>query len=127
MKKIMIGVALGVFVFVALFSIWGTMRELEREAQEEEREEEGWAAERQELEAMAVCRNHVEERLVAPASAKWPWDDSQVIHHLGGKRYRAQTHVDSQDASGAMLRTPVDCIVQQTEIGIWKLESLNME
>ena len=78
------------------------------------------------MSAWARCQEFTEERLVSPASAKWPWDNRPYTSHLGAGRFRVQTHVDSQNAFGAMLRTPVGCVVQKKGTS-WTLESLSME
>ena len=141
----------GFLVMVGLFLIYGlawsfltdagrTARQEDRRKSEEiaaarerakEREERG-AAESESLEedlmsAWARCQGFAEGRLVSPASAEWPWDNRPYTSHLGAGRFRVQTHVDSQNRFGAMLRKPVDCIVQKTGSNKWRLESLDME
>lgn len=63
-------------------------------------------------EAWTVCKQAVERRLVAPRTAKWPWNYNQHTTELGGGRYRVDAHVDAQNAFGAMIRNRVHCMVR---------------
>ncbi len=128
-------ISLGVLIVFFLGAIWflGVLfpsEEAEKRANERLREEHK-VAEQEQLEedlmsAWAMCQESTEERLVSPSSAKWPWDNRPHTRHLGSGRFRVRTYVDSQNAFGAMLRTPVDCVVQKTGTS-WRLESLDME
>ncbi len=59
--------------------------------------------------ACVVCQGAAEERLVSPATADWPWDACQGVTHLGNGQWRMQSHVDSQNRMGALIRITVDC------------------
>ncbi len=51
----------------------------------------------------------MEQKLVAPASAKWNW--GEFVRFTGTpKGYGFQASVDSQNRFGAMLRTRFNCI-----------------
>ena len=130
---------LGVLCLVVVLNYYVFTSEEERQQFEQEMEAERIREEEEErratrekrleedlMSAWAMCQEFTEERLVSPSSANWPWDNRPYTSHLGGKRYQVQTHVDSQNRFGAMLRTPVDCVVQKKGTS-WTLESLSME
>ena len=128
-------ISLGVLIVFFLGAIWflGVLfpsEEAEKRANERLREEHK-VAEQEQLEedlmsAWAMCQELTEERLVSPASAEWPWDNRPHTKHLGAGRFQVKTHVDSQNRFGAMLRAPVNCVVQKKGTS-WRLESLSME
>ena len=64
--------------------------------------------------AILACQNFVERRLRAPSSAEWPRmaGDAVETDHLGQGRYEVHTHVDAQNAFGAMIRNEVKCTVE---------------
>ncbi len=76
--------------------------------------------------AHAITRQFVEDILVSPATADWPWQ-AKEINYLGEGRYRVRTYVDSQNRFGAVIRSDVDAVVKWTTGDTWKLESLSVE
>ena len=76
--------------------------------------------------AYIMCQQFTEKRLTSPGSADWPFAGARSTTTLPANRYRVQTHVDSQNTFGAMLRTQVDCIVR-VEGQEWFLESIALE
>lgn len=67
-----------------------------------------WNSSRTELTAQMICRQSIEARLKAPATAQWSngevgrWDKHP-------KFFLARYTVDSQNSFGAMLRTAFEC------------------
>lgn len=55
---------------------------------------------------------YVEERLVAPSTAKWPgiFDGRRDVKSLGRGKYRVKSWVDSENRFGAMLRMHYECV-----------------
>lgn len=62
--------------------------------------------------AMTLCRKNVEKQLDAPGSAKWQGVTSATIEKdATGEKWGIRTHVDSDNALGASVRTEVVCEV----------------
>lgn len=76
--------------------------------------------------AFVACQAAAEQRLRSPATAEWPSSRASNIEHLGSGRYRVRTHVDAQNAFGAMIRSNVDCAVRFTTQRSWVLDSITM-
>jgi hypothetical protein len=80
--------------------------------------------------ACLVSHDFVKDRLKAPASAKFQnCGDATVV--VTGSRYKVESHVDSQNSFGAMLRSQYVAIVDyQGSSGgeeNWRLASIDIE
>ncbi len=64
------------------------------------------------IEAFVQCQGHVENKLKAPASAKFPFLDFKPLMSANNV-FTIQSYVDSQNSFGAMLRTNWICRIQQ--------------
>lgn len=70
--------------------------------------EKNWQQQDHSVDALSVSRMLVKQKLLAPASAKFPSAvfDGAIGHvHRQGQTYRIESYVDSQNVFGAMLRT----------------------
>lgn len=76
--------------------------------------------------AWVMAQKFVEDRLVSPSTAKWPWDWSDHVLHMGQGKYMIRSYVDSQNSFGAIIRTNILCVVKHEEGDRWSLESLDM-
>jgi hypothetical protein len=81
--------------------------------------------------AEALCQELVEARLVSPASADFPWLADRRVRRLR-HRYIVQSHVDSQNLLGAVLRTHYTCEVQMSggdwaDPDNWKVIKLDLQ
>jgi hypothetical protein len=75
--------------------------------------------------AELMCQQFIEDRLKAPATAKYaPLGREGAVEFLGDSTYQVLSYVDSQNSFGAMLRTKYLCEVQYVENDRWKLVSL---
>jgi hypothetical protein len=85
------------------------------------------AIERERLPAKAwvACQQFVGQRLIAPGSAKYPWDFQSHVSEIGPGRFRAAAYVDAQSGFGALLRKPFVCEVHQ-DGDRWRLDALAM-
>jgi hypothetical protein len=79
-----------------------------------------------EVAAYTACQEFVEDRLVAPSTAKFGGGPSQVTDSLGGSRYEVATYVDAENSFGAMIRNNFTCVVERTG-DTYRLESLEMQ
>jgi len=77
------------------------------------------------VEAWVATRFMIEDRLVAPSTAKFHGGASNVVY-LRDNRYRVEGSVDSQNSFGAMIRTTFQAIVRDEgdEHQTWVLEDL---
>lgn len=64
------------------------------------------------LTAFVDCKNFVERRLRAPATAAFADFEGQRVQDLGGDRFRVTSWVDAENAFGAKLRTIYGCTVR---------------
>lgn len=64
--------------------------------------------------AYGAAQRIIERHLKSPASAKFPLSSasSVKISQLGKCKYRVESYVDSQNAFGAMIRTPFSITVE---------------
>lgn len=64
--------------------------------------------------AYGAAQRIIERHLKAPASAKFPLSNSSSvrINAVGKCKYRVESYVDSQNAFGAMVRTPFSITVE---------------
>lgn len=59
-----------------------------------------------------LCESAMTRQLRSPASADYPFGHVTNVTGIGGSRYRLVSHVDSQNAFGAQLRTRFRCVVE---------------
>lgn len=79
-------------------------------------------------EAWVMCQEFVNDKLMSPASAKYPAGTGKdYVTYLSTGQYRFKAYVDSHNAVGVMLRTKFDCTVSNTGPDKWRLDSLAME
>ncbi len=74
--------------------------------------------------AYIQCQKFTEERLKSPKSADWPLLDVKTIK-IAEHTYMVQSHVDSQNAFGAVIRTQVDCVVRLQD-DTWILDAIDL-
>ena len=53
--------------------------------------------------AIADAQSHISELLISPSTAKFAWDSN--VTRIGKNGYEVNTHVDSQNAFGAEVRS----------------------
>lgn len=80
--------------------------------------------EHEEVEAWVMCQDFIEDRLVSPGSAKYPWGYSDYTTYLGDGSYRVRAYVDSQNSFGALIRTQFECKITYVGDETWHLDSL---
>ncbi len=78
--------------------------------------------------AYSVCKQFVEKRLRAPASAKFPstGDENVLSTHHGGGVYEVVAYVDSQNSFGALIRSTFTCNVEWQRGDEYKLTNLSL-
>ena len=75
-----------------------------------------------------MCEQFVKGRLRAPKTAEFArMSESQVQEGDLPGEYFVRSHVDAQNAFGALIRNPYDCVVQDTCGGNYKLTALKMD
>ncbi len=77
--------------------------------------------------AFSICKQFVEKRLRAPASAKFPPSSEAATTDMGGGRFRVLSYVDSQNGFGALIRNNFDCSVRWTSGTSWSLDKLDLQ
>jgi hypothetical protein len=65
-------------------------------------------------EAIVLCQNLVEERLLSPSTADFPFFDRKVWAK-GHQEYKIVSYVDSQNENAVMVRTRWNCNVKYRE------------
>lgn len=79
-----------------------------------------------------ICNNIITEQLISPASADFPFVPD-MTRYKGNERYAIRTHVDSQNAAGAMLRSGWFCDIQFSGVGDdadrtkWKVHAVEQQ
>lgn len=86
-----------------------------------------WRTEEDLIGAYLMIQDFVEDRLISPASAKFPWDARKHVTPLGNRRYRVHAYVDSQNGFGAMIRTHFTGEIEQLGPDRWKLHELTLD
>jgi len=76
--------------------------------------------------ASMICHTFVEQRLKAPASAKFPYMSTDNVTDLGGGKFNVVSYVDSQNSFGALIRNTYDCSVHWVSGTQWRLDSLDL-
>ena len=76
--------------------------------------------------AYRAAQHAISQRLLAPASAKFPPFEEPTI--TGGKgRFRIKGVVDSQNAFGAMLRSDFDLFLEFDGVDAWKVRVIQLK
>ena len=74
--------------------------------------------------ARFMCRQFVEDRLKAPATADFC---NETVTALDGDRFRVAGSVDSENSFGATLRTEYSCALRYDGDERWTLTDLELE
>lgn len=71
--------------------------------------------------AIFMAQHFVEQRLRAPATAKFPWTDQHRVLKVEGEGevYRVNSYVDSQNGFGAMIRSYWYCELEHIGNNKW--------
>lgn len=80
--------------------------------------------------AYVMMQEFVKDRLVSPASAKFPYglrNNQDVTVKKNGDEYTIFGYVDSQNRFGAMLRTYYSGVIRQIDDKNWRLAALDFE
>lgn len=80
--------------------------------------------EHDEISAWVMCEEFVKKSLRSPSSAEFPTYSNPAVSDHGNGRYIVTSHVDSQNAFGAMLRNAFTCEIQWHDGDRWTLENL---
>lgn len=76
--------------------------------------------------AIVMCHDAVRDRLRAPATARFPtFSETQVSQTEN--RFRVRSHVDAENAFGAMIRSNWDCVIEAEGGGAWRVISLDID
>ena len=80
------------------------------------------------VKAWTACQQAVKQRLISPASAKFPWGYSQYGNPLIAppRAYRYAAWVDSENVFGAQVRTYFECKIR-ADGDSWVLIQLDMK
>lgn len=74
-----------------------------------------------------MAQQFVKDRLRAPRTAKFPWGSGDHhVEHLGNARFRVVSHVDAQNAFGALIRNNYVAVLQYVGNDRWRLEDLQL-
>lgn len=78
--------------------------------------------------AYSIIEDYVKQKLIAPSTAKFPgtFVKRDHIKHLGSRKYRIDSWVDSENSFSAKIRTRFVGEIQQTGQYEWKLISLKV-
>lgn len=84
------------------------------------------------LGAFLSCQSSVNDRLRAPASAKYPPateadSSTRTIPYMGGEAFEVTSYVDSHNGFGALVRTDFLCIVTWQGNNNWKIEQMDIQ
>lgn len=78
--------------------------------------------------ACLICRQFVEDRLIAPGFAKWPHCWENIIgFDEESKSWDVASYVDSQNSFGALLRSQYICEVEHLGGDKWRLLALEFD
>ena len=69
--------------------------------------------------AVLACQDFVERQLRAPATADFPPARQATVTQQGSNAYRVSSHVDAENAFGAMIRSQWTCTVEYDN-GTWR-------
>lgn len=86
----------------------------QRAAKEAEEQQEAIREAQEDLgiEAKVMCEDFVRDRLLAPATADFPWLDYEA--NCSGEQCAVRSYVDSENSFGAKLRTTYRCVVRKS-------------
>ena len=78
--------------------------------------------------ANMMCEDFVKNRLVAPATAKFPslQDVTVIVVSDTQNIYKVSGYVDSQNRMGALVRTHYTCVVKYIGNNKWQLQDLEI-
>ncbi len=76
--------------------------------------------------AFVMSQQFVEERLVSPGSAEFPWYGDEMVTAKGKEEYRVRSYVDSQNKFGALIRIEYTCTMKYLGKDRWQCEDLNL-
>lgn len=76
--------------------------------------------------AWSMCQQFLVKRLKAPASAKYPSSYDRYVKQIDDNTFHVESHVDVQNAFGAMLRANFVCTVRYAGNDTWNLVYLNL-
>ncbi len=79
------------------------------------------------ISAYVMSHQFMEDRLKAPATAKYPRYDKSFVNDLGEGRYTVDAYVDAENSFGAMIRTNYSCTLKYAGDDKWTLESINLD
>jgi hypothetical protein len=79
-----------------------------------------------EVEAYVMAQKYVEQRLVSPGSAKWPWGEFTVFDQGNGV-YRVQGYLDAQNRFGALVRIQYVALMRDELDGTWKCLQVDIQ
>lgn len=68
------------------------------------------------INAYIMCKRHIKNNLVAPASTDFPFLDFTSVNE-GGQIYHVRSYVDFQNGLGTMIRTNWNCAIVHDSIG----------
>lgn len=75
--------------------------------------------------ASVMCKDFVEQRLRAPATADFPWIPDDTQYYAQQRLWEITSHVDSENGFGALVRTSFVCSVKPDATGDnWTLVNL---
>lgn len=82
----------------------------------------------EQISTAVLCEAAVQQRLRAPATAKFPTALAMEVRWLGARGYRLASHVDSQNGFGALLRTSFVCETegQGSNLATWKVTKIEL-
>jgi hypothetical protein len=78
--------------------------------------------------ALAVCKDFVKDRLIAPRDAKWPamFDEGPEVTQVDATTWRIEYWVDAANRMGAHIRMTYTCEVSYLGADKWRLEALSL-
>ena len=65
-----------------------------------------------EVDAWTAAQLEVEENLVSPSTAEFPWGTKGYVTKIDDNTYKINAYVDSENSFGAMVRTHFSCTVR---------------
>lgn len=78
------------------------------------------------IEAYAMSQEFIEDYLIAPSTAKFPWYSSINVIQTGN-RYKVEAYVDSQNDFGGTIRTKYYMILERDSNGGWTKISCDLK
>lgn len=103
-------------LLAGLFSLFGP-NEPDPEAQ----------ARNEKIEAYVAAKKFVEDRLKAPATAKFPWYNDDFVSIRDDGNYAVTAYVDAENSFGANIRTVFNLILRDAGNNQWQLVDIEIE